>query len=102
MTIRGDHNVVSSLNRAIGPGTGDRVSHRRKARAGDAVEISKAARNLRGEKTLGSRHAGRASGADGGASVVRTQIRQRVRTGFYESEEVLRQIADRLVGLFGF
>lgn len=100
--IRGDHNVIPPLHGAVDPGSREQAFSRRKSRPGDAVEISEGARNLRGEKNPGSRQAGSTCGAEGGASMVKSQIRVRITTGFYESEEVLRRIADRLVDLFGF
>jgi hypothetical protein len=99
LMINGDRNVIPPVGGATGGP--ERAKVRRDMRPGDAVEISDQA------KAATQSNAGpsgpRAADSEMGATLnrVHTQLQERIRSGFYDSEEVLGSIANKMLDLFG-
>jgi len=97
LVIRGEHNVIPP-GRGSEPTRPERLDQR-KIKRRDVVDISTGARDP---------EVARSQQAETGlerlettASRIRAEIRDRVRSGFYGSEEVISRVARRLLELFG-
>ena len=101
MMINGDHNVIPPVGKETGAREQGPAKVRRGTRSDDAVEISGRA------KAAAQSSAGKPgpNGIDSemGATLnrVHTQLQERIRSGFYDSEEVLGSIANKMLDLFG-
>ena len=99
MTIHGDRNVIHPAGIAGSSPPGPAKAHR-KTRPDDAVEISGEARaEASGITPLHLKPT--ESEINGTLNQIRTELRERIRTGFYDSEQVLGAIAGKMLDLFG-
>ena len=100
MKIDGEHSVVPPIGRKASGAEPERTEVRRPRRPDDAVEISdrgKAARRRAGRPEI----ADAASGMNSTINQVRTQLQERIRSGFYDSHDVLHGVAGKILDLFG-
>jgi len=101
LKINGDHNVIRPAGGKTGGPEQGPGKVRREARPEDAVEISGQA------KAAPQSYAGKPvrNSTEGGMSdtlkQVRAQLQERIRSGFYDNEEVLGSIANTMLDLFG-
>jgi hypothetical protein len=99
--IRGNHNVIPPVDRSRDPGSRERTERRRQTKTGDILEISGDAKQLNACKKGEARGAQPVDRLEKGVSRIRAEIQERIRTGFYESEEVLGHVARQILDLFG-
>jgi hypothetical protein len=102
LVISGDHSVIPPVIGKVDPGDRSGVDVRRKPKANDTLEVSRTARHLNADGTTGGAPTRGTPDLKGGASKIRAEIQERIRNGFYEKDEVLSQIAERILDLFGF
>jgi hypothetical protein len=98
--IDGEHSVVPPIGRKAGGPEPELTEARRPRRLDDAVEISdrgKAAARRTGRPGI----ADAAGGMNSTINQVRTQLQERTRSGFYDSDEVLLGVAGKILDLFG-
>lgn len=69
--------------------------------SGDSVEISDAARNLH-EKNAASGDVREGAGQDRDLASLRARIQERIASGFYDSEEVLKEVARKVLDIIGY
>jgi hypothetical protein len=93
--------VIPPLAASSDPVIGGGTDSRRQTRGRDVIEISEQAKHLNAAKAGQSECADRAGKVDQGAFRIRADIGARVNSGFYNSEEVVEQVAGRLLDLFG-
>lgn len=101
MIINGNHTVIPPVGGKTGDPERGPAKVRREARPDDAVEISakaKAATQSHVDKP-GLNDTENEMGAT--LNQVRAQLQERIRSGFYDREEVLGSIANRMLDLFG-
>jgi hypothetical protein len=99
--INGDHNVIPPVGGKTGGPEQGPAKARRETRPDDAVEISGRAKAAE-QSHPGKPGASNTTGEMGATlSRVRTQLHERIKTGFYDSEEVLESIANKMLDLFG-
>jgi len=101
LKVSGDHNVIPPAGgKAGGPERGS-AKVRREVRPDDAVEISAKAKaatqSYVGKPGLNDTE----SEMSAALNQVRARLQERIRSGFYDSEEVLGSIANRMLDLFG-
>jgi hypothetical protein len=99
LRIEGEHRVMPPVEMADDTNRQDRLKDKGQARHQDIVEISETAKHLHAETTDRVSGSGSRSDVEGSLPQIMTAIRERIRTGFYDSEEVLGQIARRIVDL---
>lgn len=99
MRIEGNHRAMPPVEKADDTNRQRRLKDKGRARNRDAVEISDTAKHLRAGTTDGVSGSSSTSSTESSLPQTMTAIRERIRTGFYDSEEVLGQIARRIVDL---
>jgi hypothetical protein len=102
LVINGGHNAIPPVGSDGGPESAGKTEGRRRPKAPDVIEISTQARELSTNKTRSEIPAHAAQDMKAGVSKIRTEISERLKSGFYESEEVLNCIANRILDLLGF
>jgi hypothetical protein len=99
LKINGEHKVLSPKSADAGGSEPRPDKVRRGARPEDAVEISGSARGVdRLERPAQDAAANRMNAT---LSQVRARLQERIRTDFYNSEDILENIAGRMLDLFG-
>jgi hypothetical protein len=68
----------------------------------DTLEISQPGKLLRAGGTVPGKRAEGTDDLRSGVSRVTAEIHDRIKSGFYEKDEVVDRIAERLLNLFGF
>jgi len=102
LLVNGGHNAIPPVGGDGGSeGTG-KTEARRRPNTCDVVEISAKARHLSTNKTAPQKPVRAGQDMKAGISKIRTEIGKRLKSGFYESEEVLTDIANRILDLLGF
>ena len=101
MRIRGDLGVTPPLERRPDSGGAAGAPRKTKPEAADRVEISAATRQMRPNPSENPRPADPPR-VDGELATAATRARERVDGGFYGRDEVLADIARRILGLLGF
>jgi len=101
LIINGDHNAIPPVGSKTGDPDRGPAKARRDTQPNDVVEISGRA-NAATQSNTGKPGPGGAY-SEMGATVnrVRTQLQERITSGFYDSEEVLGRIAGKMLDLFG-
>ncbi len=99
MRIEGDHRVMPPVEKPNDTSRQRRLKDKGQARNRDVVEISDTAKHLRAGTIDGVSGSSSTSDTESSLPQIMTAIRERIRTGFYDSEEVLGQIAGRIVDL---
>lgn len=100
--IKGAHNAAAPVGRDTRPDRPGQAAGRKRTTGRDTVEISEEARLLGGDGPGASIRAASLENMEDGISRVRTEIDARLRRGFYDSDEVVRQVADRILDLLDF
>lgn len=95
MLIRGDNNVIQPFGNQE-PIANERVD-KRDSRPGSAKPIESDQVCSRSVDEV----SGESCSLEKAAFQTKTQIRQRIESGFYQSEHVIRRIAEKLLDLFG-
>lgn len=100
MKINGDHSVLPPVEgKGSGPERGP-GKIRRDSRPGDAVEISGRAKVAAHE--IGRPDIEKAVGEmKSSLNQLRALLQERTRNGFYDSDEVLGSVAEKILDLFG-
>ncbi len=102
MRINGEASVVPPRHDRVKPQNTDRGRCLRKRDAGDSVEISGAAKRLHKE---GTRAAGRTSterSLDRDLVSLKARFQAKIASGFYDCEEVVGEVAKKILDLMGF
>jgi hypothetical protein len=102
MLVNGGHNAIPPVGSDGGSESSGKTEARRRPRTPDVVEISAKARLLSTNKTDSGKPVRAAHDMKAEISKVRAEIGERLKSGFYESEEVLSDIANRILDLLGF
>jgi hypothetical protein len=101
LVIRGEHSVIPPAGKGADPCSRPQPGVRVGPRGKDTLEISERSKHLNSEQTVDPGGVRQASSMESGVSRIRAEIRHRVKSGFYDSEEVLNRVAQRLLDLFG-
>jgi len=99
--INGDNEVAAPAGATPGRAGRGPAKARQDSRQGDALEISGETGGA--ARTLVDKPGIRGAGSEIGATLkrVRVELNQRIRSGFYDSDEVLASIAESMLDLFG-
>lgn len=98
MRISGDNNAIPAVGQRAEDQEHVTPRVRGSARAGDTVEISgrsDAAGSGKGRRDIGE------TGMNATLNKVHARFQERIRSGFYDTDEVLGSIASRVLDLFG-
>lgn len=101
MEINGDHNVIQPIDgkmelpKQAGAGAGKKRS------AGDTVEISRDARQLHTQDPAAPEPGAGSERMKTEASRMHAEVQRRMKSGFYESQEVLDGVARRILEFLG-
>ena len=100
MKIDGENNVIPPIRRNTDGPKPERTKAHGDKRPDDAVEISD-----RGKLANGRSGRPGVSDADGRMRLtidqVRTRLQERIRSGFYDNDDILQSVAGDLLDLFG-
>ena len=98
MRINGENNAITRGGRRAEGSEHGNSRVRGYTRRGDAVDISQ-----RSDAPIPGRGARRAAetGMDATVGKVHARLQERIRSGFYDTDEVLGSIASRVLDLFG-
>ena len=98
MRINGENNAITRGERSAGGAEHRNSRVRGDTRPGDAVDISR-----RSAASTPGRGTPRAAegGMDATVGKVHARLQERIRSGFYDTDEVLGSIASRVLDLFG-
>ena len=97
MRIQGDHGAISPADKADDAGRSPEPKGRAQARHQDIVEISDAARQLNAGPARRGGRAGSTGGPEDALPRITAEVKDRVSSDFYDNEEVLTEIAGRIL-----
>jgi hypothetical protein len=92
LRIQGDHHLVPPADRHEDAERGGKAKGRQHANPKDTVDISDKAKRMHAEATGAAREL---------SPQIKAEIQERIRSGFYDSDEVLNRVARRVVDLLG-
>lgn len=98
MRIPGDFGIMPPVDPDGKPRGTDRARKSEERGNPDIIEISVYGKRLSADFISRKTRAGHGDGLDSGA---RARIEQRLASGFYERDDVLAVLADRLIDVFG-
>lgn len=101
MRINGEANVVPPRHDRAKPGGPDRGRSRRPLGAGDSVEISSAAQKLQKEGKAAAGRTRTSSSEERDLVKAKAEIQAKIASGFYDRDEVVREVAKKILDLLG-
>jgi hypothetical protein len=101
LAISGEHSVLPPIRRGSDPVDIGRIEGRKRAKKEDRLQISDKGKHLSSQEGTNARHMEDTCSMETRASRVRVEIRNRIESGFYDGEEVVTRVAERLLDLFG-
>jgi hypothetical protein len=101
LRVGGEANIMALGDHGLGPRGPQRKPRSQGRVSGDSVEISDAAKKLN-EENAASGGVREGSGQDQDLVSLRAKIQERIASGFYNSEEVLKEVARKVLDVIGY